>query len=127
MSSLREALLDGAFTAGRCREWCNLHGMGHRVVERNPEQKGFVVLAGRWAEQPKVPRARARGMAAEGVERRFGLGRAAARPRGPPRRRRSPGVRGRPVRRQGPAQPHGSSYRHKLIPLKQPLSLESRE
>jgi putative transposase len=46
--SLREAIFDGAFTAERCREWCNLHGMRHRVVERDPEQKGFVVLAGRW-------------------------------------------------------------------------------
>jgi len=32
--SLREAVLDGAFTAERCREWSNLHGMRHRVVER---------------------------------------------------------------------------------------------
>ncbi len=70
--SLREAIFDGAFTAERCREWSNLHGMRHRVVERDPEQKGFVVLAGRWAEQPKVPRAIARGVAAEGVERSFG-------------------------------------------------------
>jgi putative transposase len=46
--SLREAILDGAFTADRCREWCNLHGMRHRVVERDPAQKGFVALAGRW-------------------------------------------------------------------------------
>jgi transposase len=47
--SLRAAIVDGAFTADRCREWCNLHGMRHRVVERDPEQKGFVALAGRWA------------------------------------------------------------------------------
>jgi putative transposase len=46
--SLREAILDGAFTAERCREWSNLHGMRHRVVARDPAQKGFVVLAGRW-------------------------------------------------------------------------------
>jgi transposase len=46
--SLREAVLDGAFTAARCQEWSNLHGMRHRVVERDPGQKGFVVLAGRW-------------------------------------------------------------------------------
>ena len=46
--SLREVILDGAFTAERCREWSNLHGMRHRVVERDPEQKGFVVLQGRW-------------------------------------------------------------------------------
>ena len=46
--SLREAILDGAFTAARCREWSNLHGMRHRVVERAPDQTGFVVLEGRW-------------------------------------------------------------------------------
>ena len=46
--SLREAILDGAFTASSCHEWSNRHGMRHRVVERDPDQKGFVVLAGRW-------------------------------------------------------------------------------
>jgi transposase len=46
--SLREALFDGAFTAARCQEWSNRHGMRHRVVERDPAQKSFVVLAGRW-------------------------------------------------------------------------------
>ncbi len=46
--SLREAVLDGAFTAERCREWSNQHGMRHRVVERAPNQKGFVVLERRW-------------------------------------------------------------------------------
>ena len=46
--SLRFAVLDGGFVAGRCREWCNLHGMRHHVVERDPNQKGFVVLARRW-------------------------------------------------------------------------------
>lgn len=46
--SLREAVLDGAFTAGRCERWCHQHGMRHRVVERSPEQKGFVVLERRW-------------------------------------------------------------------------------
>ncbi len=46
--SLREAILDGAFTAASCHEWPNRHGMRHRVVERDPTQKGFVVLAGRW-------------------------------------------------------------------------------
>ena len=47
-ASLREAVYDGAFTADRCREWSNLHGMRHRVVERDPGQKGFVVLERRW-------------------------------------------------------------------------------
>jgi transposase len=46
--SLREATLDGAFTAARCQEWSNRHGMRHHVVERDPAQTGFVVLAGRW-------------------------------------------------------------------------------
>ena len=46
--SLRLCLLDGAFTAERCREWCNLHGMVHRVVERNPEAKGFKPVFKRW-------------------------------------------------------------------------------
>src|SRR3712207_1797032 len=46
--SLREAILDGAFTAASCHEWSNRHGMRHRVVERDPAQRGFVVLAGRW-------------------------------------------------------------------------------
>jgi transposase len=46
--SLREAIYDGAFTADRCREWSNLHGMRHRVVQRDPARKGFVVLERRW-------------------------------------------------------------------------------
>ncbi len=46
--SLREVILDGAFTAERCQEWSNLHGMRHRVVLRGKGQKGFVVLARRW-------------------------------------------------------------------------------
>src|SRR5919112_5118162 len=58
--SLREAILDGAFTDGaftaaRGQEWSNRHGMRHRVVERDPAQTGFVVVEGRW-----------------GVERSFG-------------------------------------------------------
>lgn len=46
--SLREAIDDGAFAADRCREWSNLHGMRHRVVQRDPARKGFVVLERRW-------------------------------------------------------------------------------
>jgi putative transposase len=46
--SLREAVLDGAFIAEACQVWCNLHGMRRRVVERDPTQKGFVVLERRW-------------------------------------------------------------------------------
>src|SRR3954447_7829308 len=46
--TLREGVHDGAFAAGRCREWSNLHGMRHRVVARDPQAEGFVVLARRW-------------------------------------------------------------------------------
>lgn len=45
---LRVAILDGAFTAERCREWSNLHGMHHEVVLRPPGQQGFAVLPRRW-------------------------------------------------------------------------------
>ena len=41
------------------------------IVRRLPDQVGFQVLPRRWATVPKVPRATARGMAAEGVERFF--------------------------------------------------------
>lgn len=46
--SLRATILDGAFTAERCRLWSNLHTMGHEVVPRTPGQKGFAVLPRRW-------------------------------------------------------------------------------
>src|SRR4051812_22176009 len=46
--SLRVAIFDGGFTADRCREWANFHGMRHHVVSREPGQKGFVVLPRRW-------------------------------------------------------------------------------
>jgi transposase len=46
--SLREAAVDGAFAADRCRAWSNLHGMRHRVAERDPAAEGFVVIARRW-------------------------------------------------------------------------------
>ena len=46
--SLREVIYDGAFGADRCREWSNLHGMRHRVVQRDPARKGFVVQERRW-------------------------------------------------------------------------------
>src|SRR4051795_9643811 len=45
--TLREGEHDGAFAAGRCREWSNRHGMRHRVVARDPAARGFVVLARR--------------------------------------------------------------------------------
>ena len=46
--SLRLCLFDGAFTAERCREWCNLHGMVRRIVARDPETKGFEPVFKRW-------------------------------------------------------------------------------
>jgi putative transposase len=46
--SLREAVYDGAVTAERCREWSNVHGMRHHVVERDPAAKGFAVVPRRW-------------------------------------------------------------------------------
>ena len=46
--SLRMAVFDAAFTADRCREWANFHGMRHHVDSREPGQKGFVVLPRRW-------------------------------------------------------------------------------
>jgi putative transposase len=46
--SLRLGLFDSVFRAKRCEEWCNLHGMRRRVVEKDPDQKGFVVLERRW-------------------------------------------------------------------------------
>ena len=48
LPSLRVAILDGAFTAERCREWSDLHGMHHEVVVRPPGQRGLTVLPRRW-------------------------------------------------------------------------------
>ncbi|WP_050783625.1 transposase [Methylobacterium nodulans] len=47
-TSLRLAILAGAFTAERCEDGCHRHGMRCRVVEMDPDQKGFVVLERRW-------------------------------------------------------------------------------
>ena len=46
--TLREGVYDGAFTAERCRAWSSRHGIRHRVVERGPAARGFVLLARRW-------------------------------------------------------------------------------
>jgi len=46
--SLREVIYDSAFASDRCREWSNGHGMRHRIVARDPEAKGFVVVPRRW-------------------------------------------------------------------------------
>lgn len=64
--SLREAVLDGGFVAERCRDWSNRHGMRHRVVQRDPGQKGFVVLERRWVVE------RAISARVAGVVRAFG-------------------------------------------------------
>ena len=45
---LRPCLPDGAFTAERCREWCNLPGRVRRVIGRDPEAKGFEPVFKRW-------------------------------------------------------------------------------
>src|SRR3954469_23941516 len=45
-SSLREGVYDGAFTAERCREWSNRHGMRHRVVARGPRASSCSPAAG---------------------------------------------------------------------------------
>ena len=37
-----------ALRVGRCEQWCNVHGMRRQVVEKNPDQTGFVVLVLRW-------------------------------------------------------------------------------
>lgn len=46
--SLREAIYDSAFTAERCQEWSNFHGMRHRIAPRDAAATGFVVIARRW-------------------------------------------------------------------------------
>src|SRR4051794_13973882 len=48
---LREGIYDGAFATERCREWSTRHGMRHRVVARDPQAEGFVVLARRWVAE----------------------------------------------------------------------------
>jgi hypothetical protein len=46
--SPREAVYDGAFAAERCRARSNLHGLRHRIAERDPAAKGFAVIPRRW-------------------------------------------------------------------------------
>ncbi len=36
------------FRAKHCEEWCHLHGMRCEVVQKQPDQKGLVVLTRRW-------------------------------------------------------------------------------
>ncbi|TXM64663.1 transposase [Methylobacterium sp. WL120] len=51
---LRLAIFDGAFTVERCQEWCLVHGMRHRVVDKAPDQNGFFVLEWRWVVDPST-------------------------------------------------------------------------
>jgi putative transposase len=45
------AILDGAFTAERCRQWPNPHGTRHEVVARLPDQRDFAVLPRPWVAE----------------------------------------------------------------------------
>ena len=49
----------------------NATSIAVEIVRKLADQVGFEVLPRRWATLPKVPRARARGMAVEGGERFF--------------------------------------------------------
>jgi transposase len=123
--SLREAVLDGGFVAERCRDWSNRHGMRHHVVQRDPGQKGFVVLERRGDGFAVLP---FRGIAygdGRGTQLRLARapGWAAARPRRAPRCFGRPHrVCGHRVGRRSLAQPHANSCRRKLKSLKQVLS-----
>lgn len=46
--SLRLAIPDGAVSAEHCQDRCNIDGMRRRVVEKEPDQNGFVVRERRW-------------------------------------------------------------------------------
>ena len=67
---LRHVFADGGYAGDKLKE--ALKALGDwtiEIVKRSDAAKGFILLPRRWAEQPKVPRASARGMAVEGVER----------------------------------------------------------
>ena len=67
---LRHVFADGGYAGDKLKG--ALEGLGNwtiEIVKRSDAVKGFVLLPRRWATLPKVPRARARGMAVEGVER----------------------------------------------------------
>ena len=54
-SGLHVAILDGAFTAGRRREWSNRHGMCHAIVPRELGWEGFAMLRRHWAVGRRAP------------------------------------------------------------------------
>jgi transposase len=69
---LRHVYADGGYSGDKLIDALEGHGEWTiEIIKRSDTAKGFVLLPRRWAEQPKVPRALARGMAAEGVERTF--------------------------------------------------------
>lgn len=52
-----------------CRSPPGQHPIRIEVVGKSDNQVSFAIIARRWAEQPKVPRAKACGKAADGFER----------------------------------------------------------
>jgi transposase len=68
---LERLFADGGYQGPRFRQALPkvLPGLSVEIVKRSDTAKGFAVAPKRWATLPKVPRATARGMAAEGVER----------------------------------------------------------
>jgi transposase len=67
---LRYVFADGGYVGDRLKR--APEGLGKwtlEIVKRSDIAKGLILLPRRWATLPKVPRARARGMAGEGVER----------------------------------------------------------
>ena len=109
--SLREAILDGAFTAASCHEWSNRHGMRHRVVERDPSSERLCRARGPLGRGTQLRLACALGWTVAGSSWSSG------------RLRGTHRVRRRPVQHRGPTQPDASPRRRKLIlnPLKQAL------
>jgi transposase len=69
---LHHIFADGGYAGPKLQDALNnLGDWTLEIVKRSDTAKGFVLLPRRWATLPKVPRARARGMAVEGVERTF--------------------------------------------------------
>ena len=67
---LRHVFADGGYAGDKLKDALKDHGnWTTEIVKRSDMARGFVLLPRRWATPPKVPRARARGMAVEGVER----------------------------------------------------------
>ena len=65
---IEQAFADAAYACERVKQATRI---AIEIVHKPRDQVGFAVHPRRWAEQPKVPRAGASGMAAEGVERCF--------------------------------------------------------